>query len=433
MKPFQHQLSAIEFSMRTPRALFCHAPGLGKTRTALWAAQKRGFNRLVIMHPAKIARQWRENVEAVFPGRKGIHQFSWDSEAALAVLPQLRAGDIVFEDEVHYIKNANSKRFLRLGPVLHQAIVGNQLAAIGLSATPVYSYVQDAFTELYALGLVPWDQRTAFLSRYCKVKEGVNGFSFNDANESTLPELKRQLSQYVHFVTWESSGIQMPPVTMEDFECPLDLGVADQLKYRDAAADFAGWYQVNKGHPAPPLARFVTLRVLLAMAKVASAFRQLESELRVPNFKILLFTSFKEPLFALKRMCDARQIPAFVHTGDESIAEREKALQAFADYQGSAVLLGSTASLGDSRDKLQFSTHRIFFLDVSYSPSEYTQAIGRLKRLGQINSVAVLRFFVPSDALENHIVEYLGRKETFIKQLGLLNEGMSFTALRGGK
>lgn len=433
MTPFPHQFAAIQFFLRARRCLLCHAPGLGKTMTALWALKAANVQEAFVIHPAKVSRQWGEAIHSIFPVDSyfpRVQHCSWDSPKLLGALSRLQPGSAVVEDEIHYLKNADSQRFRRVAPLLHQVVSQYGLMALGLSATPIYSYVADIFSELYALGLVRWEDRPGFLLRYCKPRQGVGGVSFTDANEAALPELKNKLSAYVHLVTWESAGVSMPPVTLEDYPCGLDLGMGEQAEYRRAADDFRGWYSANRGHPAPPMGRFTTLRLLLAKAKVATVFKKLLGELRFQNFKVLLFSSFKEPLRQLKDLCDKAGVSAFLHTGDDSAGERENQLLGYLGHQGSAALLATTKSLGDAKDGLQKAGNRLYLLDLDYDPSSFVQVVGRLRRLGQVNPVAVLRFHVRDDTLEKHIVDNIGRKEGFIRQAGLLNEGMALSSLR---
>ena len=61
--PFPYQLEGAEFLAGRERALLADEMGIGKTGQAIVAVGLHGFDRVLVICPASLARNWRRKAE----------------------------------------------------------------------------------------------------------------------------------------------------------------------------------------------------------------------------------------------------------------------------------------------------------------------------------------------------------------------------------
>ncbi|WP_419922688.1 DEAD/DEAH box helicase [Candidatus Poriferisodalis sp.] len=153
-----------------------------------------------------------------------------------------------------------------------------------------------------------------------------------------------------------------------------------------------------------------------ADAKVG-AFFDLLGELRRseqdPEVKILVFTEFIATQEMLLDLLAAAGVTAVAINGSMSLSERELAQEAFRER---AQVLVSTDAGGEGIN-LQFA-HVVVNWDLPWSPSRLEQRIGRVDRIGQVDTVRAFNL-VCEHSVEARVLDVLNAKlEVILAELG---------------
>ena len=153
-----------------------------------------------------------------------------------------------------------------------------------------------------------------------------------------------------------------------------------------------------------------------ADAKVR-AFFDLLGELRRteqdPEVKVLVFTEFIPSQEMLLDLLDAAGVNAVAINGAMSLSERALAQDAF--REGTQVLVSTDA--GGEGVNLQFA-HVVVNWDLPWSPTRLEQRIGRVDRIGQVNTVRAFNL-VCEHSVEAKVLQVLNTKlEVILAELG---------------
>jgi SNF2 family DNA or RNA helicase len=111
-----------------------------------------------------------------------------------------------------------------------------------------------------------------------------------------------------------------------------------------------------------------------------------------PEKKVIIFSTFVDPLHRVKELLEAKGIGCIVHTGGEDIVETKRV---FKNDNSVKCLLGTTGSMGTGVDSLQLIADLMIFLNVPYRKSDEEQCVARLYRKGQDTAVKV--YFISFD------------------------------------
>jgi SWI/SNF-related matrix-associated actin-dependent regulator 1 of chromatin subfamily A len=194
MNPYPYQLEGIEWLAARRNALLADEMGLGKSAQVVWAANRIGATRVLVLCPA-LARQvwlyeWRQNgalhlvVNAIYssadqPLLEGVTVCSYDLASRKPVSEVLAdmQWDLVVLDEAHYLKTVTSKR----SQSVYRRICPNGRRVWALSGTPAPNHPGEMYPMV--LNLFPESMegfkdksRWSFERRYCTGYN--NGFQF---------------------------------------------------------------------------------------------------------------------------------------------------------------------------------------------------------------------------------------------------------------
>jgi len=108
---------------------------------------------------------------------------------------------------------------------------------------------------------------------------------------------------------------------------------------------------------------------------------------------VVIFAKYKATVAALKLAFNSKNSAYAVdYTGDQSMQEREIALNLF--IKGKAkVIIGTLDSMSEGVDGMQHVASNIIMVDRHWTPAKNDQAIGRLRRSGQLKRVTVYHIF----------------------------------------
>ena len=448
------------------RVLLGDEVGLGKTVEAgmiLKEYMLRGMaERILILTPASLVGQWREEMESKFGLEFITSQDSllrrdatafWGHprviasiaaarlETNAALLLQLQF-DLIIVDEAQHLKNRSSKNW--------QLIDGLQKRfLLLLSATPIQNSLLELYNLLTLLKPGIFKTEKEFRSIYV-----TPGNPRVPANRERLQELMRDVMIRntralvdVRLPRRHAVTVMVEP-SSEELDCYQELSRhIRSLPENQRVVNRMALHQLLEGAGSSPRAAAAALAHFLKtdstsewqelsarygrLAGGAKADALASLLARNPSEKKIVFARFRETLHMLGEVLRGREIPFACFEGSLSGAEKDREIARFRDE---VPVLLSTESGGEGRN-LQFCNTLINF-DLPWNPQLIEQRIGRIHRIGQTREVFVFNLAVKHTA-EAHILRILDEKihmfELVIGELqsilGEMEEGQSFANL----
>ena len=468
--PFDYQTRAAQIMLRRfrGRGMFCDEVGLGKTIEAGLVIKeylaRNIVQRLMIVTPASLVEQWREELAVKFGLTRLITTADAEFRAAgseawerfpllIASLATARRAehrarisqipfDMVVLDEAHHLKNRNSASWKFVNELQRKYI-------LLLTATPV----ENNLDELYNLItlLKPGQLKTPREFRK----------QFVVAGDPRLPKNRGQLRELLGDVmvrhTRSQVNINLPPrqantvrLNLSEEEAEFYKAVSDCVRKLLAPPSVKNGLQIpetlesmqsgtirqtdrfalltlQREIGSSPKAAETTLRSLgariadeksrqrlLALAvrstqihswaKAEALEKMLKTILRDPMEKVIIFTHFRRTLEKLADLLQTMGVDFVQYHGEMDMPSKN---QAIADFESRANILLSTEAAGEGRN-LQFCRTMINF-DIPWNPMRIEQRVGRIHRVGQTRDVRIYNLSARG-TVEDHLLEILDQK-----------------------
>lgn len=429
--PFQK--SAVVRIAKGDQVYLGFDPGLGKSRTALEAAQRRKAKRILVVCHASGRYVWEEQVRLWSPYRvtmvnspqdlagDGVKVVTYGliSQAASPVVASIVKGwlwDMTILDEAAALKNPGSNRT--------KAILGKMLPKLGyvipLSGTPAPNHAGELYPILKALypkalingggkQLLQWQ----FEDRYCKValkRFGPGGSSVRVIEGSkNLPELRDRISSFMLRVRKEMVLKDLPPVRYDVVPIGVDANVAQRLPELPPLMDDDDVLAYLSGKGGDE--HLMRLRRMLGILKTNPALEYISDfmEALPEGRKILVFAHHKEVVQSL--VAGLGDYCPVKIDGGSTTHERHKAVTSFLTDRRCRIFVGNIAAAGTGLTLVgpQCLCSDVIFVEASYSVGDNVQAAARVHRIGQ-NDAVVARFLTAHGTIDDRIQSILARK-----------------------
>ena len=389
--------------------------GLGKTRQvlALFATRPVDGRPHLVVCPASVVPVWREEMARFFPQLecdvlKTGHDFTTrrDPVVWLASYTQLRKHKHLLDqvefgyavlDEGQFIKNPDAK-------VTHASFSIRAAHRLVLTGTPLENRQLDLWSIFRYLlpGLL--GTRQAF--------EAVLGAD----RASTLTRLRQQLAPFILRRTKDEVAQELPPKVEMDLLCPL----TDLQRAEYARICSEGLVRLGDDVGAAMREKSFGFLALLTRLRQACCDPDLLPWLKAPvtesgklnllveklaevvssGHKAVVFSQFVMFLNRAREAFAANfpDLPRFELTG--MTLDRQKPVQAFQNTPGAAVMLVSLKAAGTGITL--HAADYVFLLDPWWNPAVEMQAVDRVHRIGQTNTVFVYRM-VTAGTIEERI------------------------------
>jgi SNF2 family DNA or RNA helicase len=130
---------------------------------------------------------------------------------------------------------------------------------------------------------------------------------------------------------------------------------------------------------------------------------------------VVVYTAFEKYTRILSAELTKRKVPHTLLTGQTSIPDRTRALR---DFQSNKykVLVGTITTMG--LGVTLTASHTVIFTDNYWTPAVNEQAIDRVHRIGQTETVDILDMWA-KHTIEDHVHRVLARKEKPINEIML--------------
>ena len=449
VEPFWHQIETVRKVLKQfrGRVLLADEVGLGKTIEAGMVLKEyalRGMaERALILTPASLVGQWREELECKFglafattydPLLRTDAGAFWDQPRIIASIATARRAehmtalgqrqlDIVIVDEAHHLRDRASA-----GWKLVDAL--NKRFLLLLSATPVQNDLVELYNLLTLLKPGIFKTLKEFRAAYMtpgKPRQPANPDGLRQLMRGAMVRNTRAVVA-LKLPRRHASTLRVEPAAGE---AEAYAALAEAARQLAADGGGAGRQRLVLHHllgaagSSPAAAARAATRVAEKHAtgnrKEASTWNKLAKRFaavpcggkeaaliellqRNPDEKKLVFVQARETLEHLGERLAATGIAFARFDGSLSGPEKDAAIVEFRDH---ASVLLCTQSGGEGRN-IQFCNTLINF-DVPWNPMAIEQRIGRIDRIGQNREVFVFNL-VTRGTIEEHVLDLLEDK-----------------------
>lgn len=366
--------------------------GLGKTVETIKALQQRSCTDIVILAPKPVCSQWADQIKVWWPERsddiglfdlrKPIKILNYEKLLQTSVLYKLRGTrhDAVVFDEVHLLKNKDSKR-----TTASKSIPAG--VHFGLSGTPILNKPDDLWSLLNSVdwrysGKSYW----AFVNYFCDVELGqfgrtIKGVTKDPARLAILHKLLGLVAIY--------NDVQVAPGKRR-IEVSLEMDSKQKRLYKQIKdlvfEELPENCTISNGAVlAMRLQQATSWPELFIENCPGVKFEWIENFCSSTDEQVVIMTRFERTAEALARYLNKHKTLSLTYTGKKNARELQDAKNMF--IKGKIqVLIGTISAMGTGVDGLQVARLGIM-VERSWSPEINAQCEDRLNRRGQENPV----------------------------------------------
>ena len=415
--PLSHQKEAIEKLAGSKRFILADDMGLGKTTSTIIAALESGAKKVLIICPASLKINWAREIENytdqsiyICEGKnfssdhdfviinydiiKNFHDIK-DKENSQILNAKF---DLIIIDEAHYIKNSQAQR-----TKLINHFVKNVNRLWLLTGTPITSRPIDYYNLLSLVESPVAQNWMAYVIRFCEGYQFRAGQRkvWNVNGASNLDELRERTSKQI-LRRLKTDVLDLP----EKIINPIYLRLKSR-EYENLMGEYFDWFRNNREESSSLTVQFSKLmkvRQVIAEEKVSQTIELAENILEQGK-KVIIFSNFTEPL---KRIHEHFGKMSVYLDGSTTKPARQKAVDDFQDNDKVKVFCGNIKAAGVGITLT--SAEVVIFNDLSFVPSDHSQAEDRAYRYGQKNSVLVY-YPLFENTIEGAIYDILIRKK----------------------
>jgi SWI/SNF-related matrix-associated actin-dependent regulator of chromatin subfamily A-like protein 1 len=413
--PLEHQKQAIKSLVENKKFILADDMGLGKTTSTIIAALETGAKKILIICPASLKINWQREIEnysdkptSIIEGKKWedgdfiiinydiIKNFHDEKKKSDSVLLKTKF-DLVIIDEAHYIQNKQAQR-----TKLINDFVSNVDRLWLLTGTPITSRPINYFNLLNLIECPVAKNWMAYVKRYC------NGFQFqagrrkiwNVSGASNLEELRDRTAPLV-LRRLKENVLDLP----DKIITPVYLRLKSK-EYEALMGEYYDWYDKNGESDSLTLqfTKLTKVRQVIAEEKVASTIEICENIVEQGK-KVIVFTNFTKTLEMILEHFGKKAVRL---DGQMSQKERQMSVDRFQNEEDVMVFVGNIKAAGVGITLT--AGEAVVMNDLSFLPSDHSQAEDRSYRYGQKNNVLVY-YPIFDNTVEGIIYDILKKKK----------------------
>ena len=415
-----HQVEAVQKLVENKKYILADDMGLGKTTSTIVAAIETGAKKILIICPASLKINWQREIENytdrsiyISEGKnfsqehdfviinydiiKNFHNVKKKSDSQI-----LGANfDLVVVDEAHYIKNGQAQR-----TKLINDLVKNVDRLWLLTGTPMTSRPMDYFNLLSLVDSPVAKNWMAYAIRYC------SGYQFNAGGRkiwnvtgaSNLEELRDR-----------TSGLTLRRLKQDVLDLPDKIITPVYLRlkskqYEEVMGDYYNWYEKNPDESKSLTVQFTKLtqvRQVIADEKTQQTIELAENIIEQGK-KVIIFCNFTNSLDKIVQHFGKTAVRL---DGSMSKPDRQNSVDRFQTDDKVNVFVGNIKAAGVGITLT--AGEAVIMNDLSFLPSDHSQAEDRAYRYGQKNNVLVY-YPIFENTIEGIIYDILNKKKQVI-------------------
>ena len=418
--PLEHQKEAVQKLVENKKFILADDMGLGKTTSTIIAALETGSKKILIICPATLKINWKREIENYSDRPVYISEgknFSTDHDFVIInydIIKNFHDNkkkdesqivfanfDLVVVDEAHYIKNPTAQR-----TKLINDIAKNVDRLWLLTGTPMTSRPMDYFNLLSLVESPVAKNWMAYAIRYC------GGYQFsvgrrkvwNVTGASNLEEL-RDRTQGLLLRRLKENVLDLP----DKIITPVYLKLKSKA-YEDVMGEYYDWYDKNPEESKSLTVQFTKLtkvRQIIADEKIYQTIELAENIIEQGK-KVIIFCNFTD---SLNKICQHFGKTSVKVDGSMSKIERQNSVDNFQENEKIKVFVGNIKAAGVGLTLT--AAEAVIMNDLSFLPSDHSQAEDRAYRFGQKNNVLVY-YPIYENTIEAIIYDILNSKKKVI-------------------
>lgn len=415
--PLEHQKIAIESLAGSKRFILADDMGLGKTTATIIAALETGAKKILIICPATLKINWQREIEnytdrSIFISESKSfsteHDFvivNYDilknfydlKDKANSLITKCNF-DLIIIDEAHYIQNAQAQRTKLINSFSTKV---DRLWL--LTGTPMTSRPMNYFNLLSLIESPVAQNWMAYAIRYCQGYQFTAGKRkiWNVSGASNLEELRDRTSRQV-LRRLKTDVLDLP----DKIITPVYLRLKSK-DYETEVGEYYDWYENKKDESKSLTVQFSKLmkvRQIIAEEKIKQTI-ELAQNIIDQDKKVIIFTNFTDTLRKIHE-----------HFGKQSVyldgsctkPQRQYAVDQFQENDKIKVFVGNLKAAGVGITLT--AGEACIMNDLSFVPSDHSQAEDRAYRYGQKNTVSVY-YPIFENTIEGIIYDMLNHKK----------------------
>ncbi len=429
---YNFQKIGVGFLCVLNSGLIADEPGLGKTIQSLGFVSIKDCNKILILCPNSLKRQWQEEIlkwlpsktSIIIKGTKKERQEYWNKnvnfyianyELLLNDLEEIEKiyWDTIIADESTRISNFKAKRTKNIKKLKAKY-------KIALTGTPLSNNLQDIWSIIDFCFPGFLGTYWQFVDRYCIQNQwkAITGYKNLDELKKLLAyvmikRLKKEVLQELPDRVYETIYVELTEKELEIYKAIKNELIKELEKYEIEKV-------LDDDFLSNMIVKMVRLRQATNSLELVSkhqysskveALKELLLDILQNNKKAIIFTEFKEMANILYR--DLSIYSPLLYTGDTSTEDRAIAIKMFNDDTKNKLLIMTSA--GSEGLNIQRADYVIHF-DTAWSIAKMEQREGRAHRIGQKNKIIVFRL-IAQKTIDEYILNILHKKQQLSDEL----------------
>ena len=448
---FNYQKIGALFALKNKKCLIGDEMGVGKTLTALQSALSSNFKKLLIVTPATLKYNWKQEIYKHYSdfmvdktlsvinsnkANKKSYCVDFNSDIVIInydILDKFKdklmsiKWDFIINDESHYIKNIKAKRTIALIDIANNS---NSQYHLLLTGTPMLNRPKELVTQLQVINRLTDISPSEFLFklRYCDGQKTAFGWTFDGATHTQ--ELNQKLKKIMIRRTKKEVLTELPDKLIQEVFIDIDNRkeydlkdkefelltkhellelCVDFLKRNHIDIDFNNsslvietmesqfetdynYFLKQISNSAIHLTRITQLKKLLAHGKLKQAKEFIDNT--IDNEKLVVFANHIEIQKALHEMYpNALKIDSTT-----SQVKRQEIVNEYQNNQDQKLIILSLMSCNAGLTLT--SASKMLILEYLWSPLLMAQAQDRIHRIGTKNTVNIYNM-IALDTIES--------------------------------
>jgi len=418
--PLSHQKEAIEKLLAYDKFILADDMGLGKTTSTIIAALESGAKKILIICPASLKLNWEREIRNysdrpiyICEGKKYeesdfvisnydiIKNFHDAKEKEKSQILKSNF-DLIIIDEAHYISNVQAQRTKLINDITEKV-----KKIWLLTGTPITSRPINYYNLLKIIDNPVAQNWMAYVIRYCEGYQfnvGGGRKIWNVQGASNLEELRDRISRQV-LRRLKTDVLDLP----EKIITPVYLRLYSKF-YEELMGEYYDWYnkQNESNSVSVQFTKLTKVRQVIAEEKIPHTIEIAENIIEQGK-KVIIFSNFTEPL---RKIYEHFGKKAVYLDGTTSKPARQKAVDDFQEDEKVMVFCGNIKAAGVGLTLT--AGEAVIMNDLSFLPSDHSQAEDRAYRYGQKNCVSVY-YPIFENTIEGIIYDILIRKKTIFE------------------
>ncbi len=418
--PLDHQKIAIETLLRNDRFILADDMGVGKTASAVVASIESKVNKILVICPASLKINWEREIKLYTDKTTSIVEGKVWNDADYVIInydilknfhditnPETSTilnskFDLCIIDEAHFTANNQAQR-----TKITNDIVKNIKKVWLLTGTPITSRPINYYNLLKMIDCPIASNWMAYVIRYC------SGFQFRAGNRkiwnvsgaSNLEELRDRTSKYI-LRRLKEDVLDLP----DKIITPIYLRLKSK-DYEELMGEYFDWYDKKEGESsslAVQFSKLVKVRQLIASEKVKHTIEFCE-DIVEQGKKVIIFCNFTESLDKIYQHFGKKAVKL---DGSMSKIQKQDSVDRFQNDDKVMVFVGNIKASGVG---ITLTAAEVVVMnDLSFVPSDHSQAEDRAYRYGQKSNVLVY-YPLFENTIEGQIYDILNRKKQIFR------------------